>query len=309
MFGFLARPRGSNELVHQLVAMKCRTVGNEHDETLQRDLAHVEKEAGAAIQEPELLAVVEEMAELMMRGVDLERYSDRKNPAIFLYNLMSMPHHRAQRLFARVAGLRDEQLRPLVCPDTSRCEVALTLQVYEVDYTLVREDPRCRQAFEQAMRQTIALDAGPGVDEEHIEVTLWGDGYLDFVVTPPTGVMPDHVLQALSRCTVEVLSERLVLCLESCQLSPEHDVRKGTPFVNQIQMTAHLSSRRSEAISKVCIHSAWLEQNTREWDAASGGKLTGAAKGYKEQMKEDEEIVRRYFDLMGFDDQPTTITE
>merc|ERR1719188_1952995 len=41
---------------------------------------------------------------------------------------------------------------------------------------------------------------------------------------------------------------------------------------------------RAKLIFKFTKAAAWAEQNTRDWDGASGGKLTGAAIGYKNDM-------------------------
>lgn len=62
-----------------------------------------------------------------------------------------------------------------------------------------------------------------------------------------------------------------------------------------------LFGARTHAIYKVCFHSAWGEQNTRDWDNAQAGALTGAAWGYQASMIEDSEFVRQFALKMGFD--------
>mmetsp|Transcript_59021 Transcript_59021/g.118052 ORF Transcript_59021/g.118052 Transcript_59021/m.118052 type:complete len:172 (+) Transcript_59021:104-619(+) len=58
---------------------------------------------------------------------------------------------------------------------------------------------------------------------------------------------------------------------------------------------------RTHAIWKVCDFSAWGEQNTRDWDGAQGGTITGTAWGYLEMSKQNLEIVEKFWDKMGFD--------
>ena len=49
------------------------------------------------------------------------------------------------------------------------------------------------------------------------------------------------------------------------------------------------------------MRSAWLEQNTRDWDGAQAAHITGAAQGYQASMQADAAVVAENAALMGFD--------
>mmetsp|Transcript_62848 Transcript_62848/g.138320 ORF Transcript_62848/g.138320 Transcript_62848/m.138320 type:complete len:175 (-) Transcript_62848:119-643(-) len=174
MEGQLLRPEPRNETIKRLVCIQCRCVGNQADETLQRDLQYAETLAKKRV-DPAIVELIKEITEKCMTSVELERYADRKNPVVFIYNLATWPSAKAKQVRKEARFMLDSQLQPLV-----------------------------------------------------------GD--------------------------------------------------------------------RSQAIWKVCFHGAWCEQNTRDWDGAQGGTLTGAAWGYKASMEEDRKIVDEFSQKMGFDD-------
>mmetsp|Transcript_81400 Transcript_81400/g.263634 ORF Transcript_81400/g.263634 Transcript_81400/m.263634 type:complete len:173 (-) Transcript_81400:50-568(-) len=59
---------------------------------------------------------------------------------------------------------------------------------------------------------------------------------------------------------------------------------------------------RTLAVWKVCVFSAWGEQNTRDWDGAQGAALTGAVWGFHKSLLEDRAVVEKFAPHMGFDD-------
>lgn len=289
MFGYMPRPLSKNELVKRLVLMQCRVVGKESDETLQRDFAYARRAAAAAV-DPELLRIISEMACACMQRCDLERWSQRANPAIYVYNMLTMPLRRAEQLCERVAEMRDNELMHRLCADELRCSVMLTLQLSGIDYSRVFESASSRSTFESVLRQVIATECSHDVQAHHVQLDLWGNAFVDCSITAPEGVRPRQVMSVLRLATVETLTHQFVLHLEN----EETKFASGEPRVSEISRASHLSSSRVDAICKVCMHSAWLEQNARDWTAKP-------TEGCKKEMQEDERRVRRFMPLMGFD--------
>ncbi|CAE7697531.1 unnamed protein product [Symbiodinium sp. CCMP2456] len=160
------RPEGGNDVVARLVKLQCRLVGHETDETLQRDLSWAKSQALRHVPKDVVDAVCK-LAELCMQKASLERYAERKQPLVFLYNCtLGRPLHHSQRLSEESRAFVSQVLQPL-------------------------------------------LEA------------------------------------------------------------PE----------------------RAQGVWKVCLHSAWLEQNMRDWDGAQGGHITGASNGYKAICTTDSSLL------------------
>ncbi|CAE8608352.1 unnamed protein product, partial [Polarella glacialis] len=111
---------------------------------------------------------------------------------------------------------------------------------------------------------------------------------------------------------VQALCFLAELCMQSVVLEREADRKQPLVFLYNtlLLFPSHHSDRmmkeaetfrdgtlralagdRTDAIWKVCFHAAWCEQNTRDWDGAQAGKLTGAATGYEASMAEDSGIL------------------
>eukprot|EP00439_Symbiodinium_sp_Y106_P046407 s4095_g5.t3 len=162
--------------LHPLVKLQCRLVGHETDETLQRDLGWAKSQALRHVPKDVVDAVCK-LAELCMQKASLERYAERKQPLVFLYNCtLGRPLHHSQRLSEESRAFVSQVLQPL-------------------------------------------LEA------------------------------------------------------------PE----------------------RAQGVWKVCLHTAWLEQNMRDWDGAQGGHITGASNGYKVSMDDDARVIEENIPRMGFD--------
>eukprot|EP00931_Biecheleriopsis_adriatica_P085887 TRINITY_DN60660_c0_g1_i1.p1 TRINITY_DN60660_c0_g1~~TRINITY_DN60660_c0_g1_i1.p1 ORF type:complete len:195 (-),score=44.15 TRINITY_DN60660_c0_g1_i1:43-576(-) len=110
----LQRPELGNDAVARMVRLQCRLVGHESDATLQRDFSWARSQAEKHA-DPELLDVVCHLAELCMQRASLDRYADRKQPLVFVYNCtVGFPKHTAAKIFEAAEDFREEALRPLV---------------------------------------------------------------------------------------------------------------------------------------------------------------------------------------------------
>lgn len=98
-----------------MVAVLCRSIGHEDDETLQNDFQSLRSEVQAYV-DPEVLEAIVEIARQRRYGLVLERSCDRKNPYVFISNLVHGTAAEAVKLKAESERIRDEVLQPLVGP-------------------------------------------------------------------------------------------------------------------------------------------------------------------------------------------------
>ncbi|CAE7032832.1 unnamed protein product [Symbiodinium natans] len=92
----------------------------------------------------------------------------------------------------------------------------------------------------------------------------------------------------MRKASLERYAERKqpLVFLYNCTIGlPLHHSRKiseeSRAFMSQVLQPLLQAPERVQGVWKVCLHSAWLEQNTRDWDGAQGGHITGASSGYK----------------------------
>lgn len=288
--GLLERPEPKNDVVRQLILSQCRLVGNEADTSLVRDMAFAERRAQLGVDQ-DLIEIIKAIAAKCMASSALCRYSDRKQPFIFAYNLLSMPSMRSRKLRADAERIRNEELFPLVSPDPLMWKVNVVLTVLGVDC----EHPRYQADVGQAVRSALAASGGQGAQADDVELEFWGGGTMSAIIAPGAGGSAEALRDAVDGIPLSALSAAVA---ENC---PKSVFAVGKVYVSEINEPPMLMSDRSHAIFKVCVHGAWLEQNTQDWDGAQSAAITGAAQGYKVSMAGDKKIVDTFTPLMGFE--------
>jgi len=294
----LERPRQKNELVKRFILMRCRLHGNESDPTIARDFQLAEEEAKSCV-DAEMIDVIEEITDKCITSCDLNRYADRKNPCVFAYNLASMPMARSRRLWSQAMEVRDTKLFSLVAPQPEDWKVNFQITVINVDQDKLRKSASTRSEFVLAIQEMVASFAGETVLPEHVTVDIWPGCLLSITVAPSEESSAADVRQALMGVSLASLSEALADAFDT--MACHWSLAIGEVQVGEIRAPPILVSDRSDAIWKVCAHAAWFEQNSRDWDGAQGGAITGTALGYKHSMEEDEGIIDRVSKRMGFD--------
>ncbi|CAJ1417294.1 unnamed protein product [Effrenium voratum] len=111
------RPENGNAILARAVLLQCRLVGNEFDETLQRDFRWAKSEALRYVS-PDVVNGVCKLAELIFQKVSLERHADRKQPLVFLYNCtLGLPLYHSRRLDQEAKEFHGSVLKPLLGDD------------------------------------------------------------------------------------------------------------------------------------------------------------------------------------------------
>ncbi|CAJ1352278.1 unnamed protein product, partial [Effrenium voratum] len=111
------RPENGNAILARAVLLQCRLVGNESDETLQRDFRWAKSEALRYVS-PDVVNGVCKLAELIFQKVSLERHADRKQPLVFLYNCtLGLPLYHSRRLDQEAKEFHGSVLKPLLGDD------------------------------------------------------------------------------------------------------------------------------------------------------------------------------------------------
>lgn len=241
-----------------------------------------------------------------MRACDLERYADRHNPAVIVYNLFTLPGYRARGYWEHVKEVKDERLLRLVSPDPLEWKVRLCIRIANVDYGNAKGNAESLRALRSLIRTAVVHLCGHGLLECHVDVEFWGDVFADVTVSAHDEIKPTELQEFLCTFDFEAFTDGLMHAVFVLGNEALADVilSGDAPTCSEVKEPACLISDRSDAIFKVCYHSAWCEQNTRDWDGAQGtGTITGTAWGYKHAMAEDRAIVDRFTQRMGFDVQ------
>lgn len=306
MAGWLRRPECNNDIMKRLVCMQCRSHCREADPTTVRDLEYAMGEAKRCGVEPELVDLISDIAAKCIESCELNRYADRKNPCILVYNLATLPSMRARRIWLEAEELKNTSLLHKVCPDKDKWKVSIRFTVLNVNYDTLKDHSGLREEFICVVRKAMASAAGEGVAPDAVKVELWPGSVVPCTLSPPPGGSAENLRDAIAQLVSEgpaALSMAVAKAFgEAGEKLAAARGAGGEVHVGEIRQQPTLVSDRSDAIFKVCAHGAWLEQNTRDWDGAQGGTLTGTAWGYKQSMAEDQQIVDRFSEIMGFDE-------
>eukprot|EP00927_Polykrikos_kofoidii_P028227 TRINITY_DN24685_c1_g1_i1.p1 TRINITY_DN24685_c1_g1~~TRINITY_DN24685_c1_g1_i1.p1 ORF type:complete len:181 (-),score=29.65 TRINITY_DN24685_c1_g1_i1:41-583(-) len=109
----LPRPVSRNETLKNLVCAACRIYGRADDATHVRDFDALAAEAQDAI-DPAIIDSVRRMTSYLMQSVELERYADRKQPCILVYNLFVDTCGQSRLSRREAQAIRASELVPLI---------------------------------------------------------------------------------------------------------------------------------------------------------------------------------------------------
>lgn len=70
------------------------------------------------------------------------------------------------------------------------------------------------------------------------------------------------------------------------------------------KLSKPLGHDRANKILEVCIHKCWAEQNSEDYETATGGRVTGSRWGYKDDAIKDELYAQYLGKQMGFSTYP-----
>lgn len=103
----------NNEIVRELVDLRCRTLSYEADLTLARDFESLQNEVKKRVM-PELVDLILDMAEKFRLHCLLFRECDRKNPVVYVYNMVHGTLGHAASMKEKGNAIYEGRLKPFL---------------------------------------------------------------------------------------------------------------------------------------------------------------------------------------------------
>lgn len=146
--------------------------------------------------------------------------------------------------------------------DPSRPKVEVTMTITAVDYTALTGDAALLDRFTQNLKQTIAQEAGHGVQPSHVTLTLSaGSVQVKAEIAMPTGVEASTVQNTISQSTS--LQTAVVSSVNS--VSGINTVTTGTVGVTNVGAVVRAPTTTTST--------------TRDYTASSDGGVVSGAQG------------------------------
>lgn len=335
----VTRTASKNDCVRQLVDLVCKSISFEGDESLKLDLESLVADT-KDMMDAKLIDVIVEFSSYQRKGHLLDRYSDRKNPAIFLYNVLHGTRGESESERRLATETVDQILKPLV--GETRADAIFKMSNWaawreqnQLDWDGsqggyltghakgYKEDAETCELWRDYWASQMGFDDGstPGITPNIAAKKLcfakcrsWtveqnADGGLYFR-KPRTAALEIARLQATEAGLSQEFCEGAERMAASYRTLTYHDrkdresartAQARRDVETELESLRTLLGDRATALFEVCKWAAWSEQNHLD-HSMCGVLQESAAAGYRADAEQDRQKMDLAAYQLGLDD-------